>query len=327
MTNNSPTTIKVTKPSITGENINIGASTLDPNPQNRENANQAPVEVIELKLSAITLDNKLQARLKVDRATVEGYFNNIKEGVVLDPITVFQEAEGMPYFLADGFHRYEAHKILDRKKVNKYSEIKILTKVHKGGYRDALLYSLSANAKRGLPLNNADKRKCVMVLLTDPTWKEEFGNREIARHIGVSEFLVRTMREEIEPKKKNTAIKSQADAKSRRLKTKLNIDAVDEESDVEERSAISMEMIKSELPINKNVDPLSVSMDLVRQIKALNEYLLTLEGTQDIAGSCLVFESLSILNQTIESILPNDVATQAQTAPVGLESSNAGAEC
>ena len=70
------------------------------------------------------------------------------------------------YWLADGFHRYHAHKQagLDDIRVD----------LRQGNLREAILYSVGANAHHGLRRSNEDKRRAVLRLLEDPEWEQEF---------------------------------------------------------------------------------------------------------------------------------------------------------
>jgi hypothetical protein len=69
----------------------------------------------------------------------------------------------------------------------------IRAEVRPGTERDALLYSISANATHGLPRSNADKRKAVALLLADAEWSQ-WSDREIARRCQVSNKFVSHMR-------------------------------------------------------------------------------------------------------------------------------------
>ena len=102
----------------------------------------------------------------------------------MPPVTVFYD--GTAYWLADGFHRYWAKKRSDGKS--------ILTEVHQGTQRDAILYSLGANTDHGLRRNNADKRKAVLTMLEDEEWSR-WSDNEIARRCAVgNEMVSRTRR-------------------------------------------------------------------------------------------------------------------------------------
>jgi len=70
--------------------------------------------------------------------------------------------------------------------------------VHPGGQREALLHALGANETHGHRRTDADRRHAVELMLADPEWRE-WNNSAIARQCRVSEFLVRTVRQELAP--------------------------------------------------------------------------------------------------------------------------------
>ena len=59
--------------------------------------------------------------------------------------------------------------------------------------REAVLFSVGANGKHGMPPNAADKRKAVMLLLADAEWSA-WSDREIARQCHVSHPTVASHR-------------------------------------------------------------------------------------------------------------------------------------
>ena len=136
-----------------------------------------------LGIDVIRIDGGTQSREKIDEAVVGEYAGLIGEGVTFPAVRVY--FDGIAHYLADGFHRYHAHR-----KAGKGS---IEADVEKGTLRDAILYSLGANHEHGLRRTNADKRKAVQAMLDDFEW-QEWSNGEIARRCHVSEFLVSTMR-------------------------------------------------------------------------------------------------------------------------------------
>ncbi len=89
--------------------------------------------------------------------------------------------------MADGFHRWQAH--------HNRSEEVIACVIHQGSRRDAVLYSVGANAdhKPALPRSRQDKRRAVTTLLQDPEWKE-WSNCQIANACRVNEKTVRNIR-------------------------------------------------------------------------------------------------------------------------------------
>ena len=136
-----------------------------------------------LKLEQIRTDGDTQPRTALNDATVAEYAEAITEGAKLPPITTFYD--GANYWLADGFHRFFAHKDI--------GALDIQVEVQQGTKRDAVLYSVGANSAHGLRRTNADKRKAVTTLLEDTEWSK-WSDREIARQCGVSNMLVGDIR-------------------------------------------------------------------------------------------------------------------------------------
>jgi hypothetical protein len=96
--------------------------------------------------------------------------------------------DGEKYWLADGFHRVAAAK--------KGECGEIVADVRSGTRRDAILYSVGANATHGLRRTNADKRRAVLTLLGDEEWSQ-WSDREIARRCGVSTPFASKLRSEL----------------------------------------------------------------------------------------------------------------------------------
>jgi hypothetical protein len=97
-------------------------------------------------LDAITLDAELQPRAEIDRSVLENYVQLLVDGTTFPPVVVFRDDQTL--WLADGFHRWHANKVLE----NEF----IATDVRVGSRRDALLWSLSANASHGLQRASGD---------------------------------------------------------------------------------------------------------------------------------------------------------------------------
>lgn len=135
-----------------------------------------------LKLAEIT--ELIQLRTDVDADAVARYALAYKAGAdALPPIVVFASKAGT--YLADGCHRHAA--ALD-------AGLKSLPAiVKKGDRRDAVLFAAGANDAHGVGLTNADKRRIVKTLLTDPEWSA-WSDREIARRCHVSNTLVGEVR-------------------------------------------------------------------------------------------------------------------------------------
>jgi hypothetical protein len=120
------------------------------------------------------------------------YAELLQNGTTFPPVTVF--FDGVAYWLADGFHRYHAHRTVGRDS--------IATDIQDGGLREAILYSVGANAEHGLRRTNEDKRKAVETMLTnDIVSKDDKGNphsdNSIAKHCCVHHTTVGRIRKDL----------------------------------------------------------------------------------------------------------------------------------
>lgn len=139
-----------------------------------------------LKLKDIRIDGGTQPRAAICDPTVSDYVEAIGEGVKFPPVTVFND--GKDLWLADGFHRYHA--------TARAGKTVIGAEIHSGTVRDAILFSVGANALHGLRRSNADKRLAVETLLNDEEWKAKSDNW-IAQKCGVSQPFVSSIRGEL----------------------------------------------------------------------------------------------------------------------------------
>ncbi len=152
-----------------------------------------------IPLQRVKLDQAIQPRAALDDEYTEELVNELKNGRMFPPVVVFQDLED--YWLADGFHRYVAHQ--------KAGLGKIKADVRKGGKREAMLHSVSANATHGKRRSNADKRKAALTLLKDKEWSR-WTDRFIAEQCRVSQPFVSAIRKELTdngykfPKKRTT---------------------------------------------------------------------------------------------------------------------------
>ena len=117
-------------------------------------------EIYKLQINTITVTGGTQARTEINQSIVSEYAEALKAGAVFPPVVVFED--GVSMWLADGFHRFHAHLTAG------LSEIECDVRI--GTQRQAILFSLSANASHGLRRTNEDKRKAVMTLLNDAEW-------------------------------------------------------------------------------------------------------------------------------------------------------------
>ena len=148
---------------------------------------------MQLKLQEIRLDGNTQPRSRVYDETVTSYTESLLDGAKFPPVDVF--FDGKHYWLADGFHRYHAHR---RNKVPT-----IEATIHKGTKRDAFIFSRGANAEHGMPRTNEEKRAVVISLLEDPEYEEET-DRTIAKICKVSSMTVGCIRKQRELNKKES---------------------------------------------------------------------------------------------------------------------------
>jgi hypothetical protein len=145
-----------------------------------------------LTITNIRTDGGTQPRERLYKVAVAEYAEAIRNGAVLPPVVVF--GDGSAYWLADGFHRLEAARLA--------GQPDIAAEVHAGSQRDAILFSVGANAQHGLRRTNADKRRAVLKLLEDGEWSK-FTDREIARRCGVSQPFVSGLRREFQGESDN----------------------------------------------------------------------------------------------------------------------------
>lgn len=133
--------------------------------------------------SSIRADIQAQPRTTINTEVVGEYAEAMLLGAQFPPLIVFQEGDA--FWLADGFHRFYAATGCDRATVE--------CDVRPGGLRDAILFSVGANAAHGQRRTNEDKRRAVLKLLDDPEWKR-WSDREIARQCGVDGKTVTSLR-------------------------------------------------------------------------------------------------------------------------------------
>ncbi len=141
----------------------------------------------KIPLNKIDFNGDLFPRDHVDGDAVAEYSEAMLNGAEFPPIDVFKV--GGMYWLSDGRHRYEASR--------KARKTTIWARVYQGTQRDAILHSIEANTSHGVRRTNADKRKAVMILISDPEWRR-WADNAIAEHCRVSADLVKSVRAEYE---------------------------------------------------------------------------------------------------------------------------------
>lgn len=137
----------------------------------------------DLEISQIRMDGGTQPRAQLNWLVIDEYAESMKSGVKFAPVTVFYD--GKEHWLADGFHRVNAALQAEKETIT--------ADVHQGTRRDAVLWSVGANADHGLRRTNEDKRRAVMSLLNDSEWVQ-WSDNEIARRCKVSQPFVSKIR-------------------------------------------------------------------------------------------------------------------------------------
>jgi len=146
-------------------------------------------KVKEVSLSRIVARQEVQARVAMNKETLEEYAEAMLKGDKFPPVVVFCEDGGSSYWLADGFHRYHAANQI----ANKWS---LPAEIRSGGKREAILYAVGVNASHGLRRSREDKRNSVLKLLKDEEWSQ-WSDREIASQCRVSQPFVSKLRAEL----------------------------------------------------------------------------------------------------------------------------------
>ena len=137
-----------------------------------------------LPIEEITIDAGTQARAVIDEAIVDEYADQLTEGATFPPVTVFQD--GSTTYLADGFHRLEAHRRAGRAEIE--------AEVQAGTREDALWFALGANGTHGHRLTAADKKHAIELALE--VWPDR-SQRRIAAQIGCSQRYVGKVRGQV----------------------------------------------------------------------------------------------------------------------------------
>lgn len=135
-----------------------------------------------LPMSLVELSGGTQQR-PLDQSTVDKYVELMRDGLDFPPVEII--FDGKVHWLWDGFHRYRAHQLLERKEIRANVEV--------GNKRDAVWYSLGANATHGLPRPYGSLKAIVMTVLNDKAWSLK-SDDEIARHVHCTRQYVHALR-------------------------------------------------------------------------------------------------------------------------------------
>ena len=139
----------------------------------------------EIALSDIQ-DGGAQMRVEMKPDIVREYADDMAAGAVFPPVEVYYD--GSIYWLAEGYHRVEAARKLERETID--------AEVLDGDARDAILHGCGSNASHGLRRTQADKRRAVERLLRDEEWSK-WSNRKIAEAAKVDHKTVANVRRDL----------------------------------------------------------------------------------------------------------------------------------
>lgn len=140
------------------------------------------MSISQVALDTLILDSAAQPRIEIDWVLASEYAEAMGNGAKFPPIIVYCNGEN---WLADGFHRVAAAK--------QAGLSELVADIRQGTRRDAILYSVGANAENGKRRTNEDKRRAVMTLLQDEEWGK-WSDSDIARQCRVDHKTVAAIR-------------------------------------------------------------------------------------------------------------------------------------
>lgn len=143
--------------------------------------------LVDVALDRLILDPRVQVRVegidleKVDQyAIVMGEAAANEEPYPFPPIVVYRERGQL--YLADGFHRVEAARVV--------GYVKLAADVRPGGLAGAIEHAEEANLEHGISLSNEDKKNILHRRLARGAWDKRTSNREIGRAFGVAHTTI-----------------------------------------------------------------------------------------------------------------------------------------
>lgn len=145
--------------------------------------------IIKLTVGMLRRDGGTQTRAQLDAVHLADLVEALAdEKAHLPPVDAFHD--GREYWLADGFHRVEAYAQAGRDIVP--------CNVRQGTVRDAILFSVGANADHGKKRTREDVQRAIEKLLTDEEWRAR-SDRWIAEQCKVDHKTVASARARLAP--------------------------------------------------------------------------------------------------------------------------------
>ena len=153
---------------------------------------------IKVKMSALRADQKYQPREELNGEEVKNYAELLKDGHEFPAPTVIDNHDST-YSLISGFHRFAAHKL--------NHSIDIDVEVLDLNPLEAVVEAIQSNSKHGLKYTNEDKHRCIKLILEFED-ASKWSDNQIAKICGVSNHLVKKVREEtgLSPKSDSVSI-------------------------------------------------------------------------------------------------------------------------
>ena len=139
---------------------------------------------MEIRIDDLEVDPEIQLAARgVDQSTVTNYVDALSNDAKLPPVVAFRENGDL--WLADGFHRVQAHTFLGMTTIE--------ADVKTGTRQDAMIYAALANVVHGKPMSQREKREAGERLLRLTNWSDY----EIGKRIAVDRSTVTKWRSDL----------------------------------------------------------------------------------------------------------------------------------
>ena len=176
----------------------------------------------------IELDDRCQARVALDDATIQAYADLYRDDVKLPALDVF-EVDGALY-LVDGWHRLAACRQIGKD----FVRVRIVGSSNE--IEDATRAALAANHQHGLRRSRADKRRAVRLALEAGLYEDLGSNRSMAKDLGVSHTFVSEQRAKWEAEQSgNVATEADVEAENFDLEAATATEPTDSEAPSERK--------------------------------------------------------------------------------------------
>jgi len=157
------------------------------------------VKIVPLKL--IEREKRFQVRIgSLDAKTIFEYEQIIHTVGHMDPLVIFRRGE--KYTLASGWHRFAAYENCGKPTAP--------CEIRDGDDSEVLACAIRSNAKHGLRMTQADKRRAGDLAVTDPVLGQ-LSDAKIAHMLGVSTSFINICRRGIKPEAKAPREKKKPD--------------------------------------------------------------------------------------------------------------------